>query len=172
LVTVTGSLPDEHLAVMSASDEEDYREWALKRLELSISVPPINTGQHRYVVRRAQLQQAYGDVINSDLHFAKLDSLLRTYLLKLLAPDARQAVQTAENCAGLLRLLFVHIRYNVLDFMSDEVRQLGSAPLPLVPTGSFMLEDATSACIPVRALIPAAGFNSQGCAGFYSVLPE
>ena len=142
LVTVTGSLPDEHLAVMSASDEEDYREWALKRLELSISVPPINTGQHRYVVRRAQLQQAYGDVINSDLHFAKLDSLLRTYLLRLLAPDARQAVQTAENCAGLLRLLFVHIRYNVLDFMSDEVRQLGSAPLPLVPTGSFMLEDA------------------------------
>ncbi len=30
----------------------------------------------------------------------------------------------------------------------------------------------SSACIPVRALIPAAGFNSQGCAGFYSELPE
>jgi hypothetical protein len=28
-----------------------------------------------------------------------------------------------------------------------------------------------SACIPVRALIPAAGFNSQGCAGFYSGAP-
>ena len=64
--------------------------------------------------------------------------------LKLLAPDARQAVQTAVNCAMLLRRLFEHIRYNVLDFMIDDVLQLGSAPSPLRPTGSFLLEDAIS----------------------------
>jgi hypothetical protein len=51
----------------------------------------------------------------------------------------------------------------------------------LMPTDRDIIEStvaakgdapSASACIPVRALIPAAGFNSQGCAGFYSVLPE
>jgi hypothetical protein len=130
LVTLSGSLPDEHLALLSASVEDDNnpRKWALERLELSMPVPPSNTGQHRYVVRRTQLQHAYGEVISSDLFLMKLDSLLRSFLLKLLAPHARQPVQTAGNCAMLLRLLFEHIRYSVLDCMSDEVRQLGSAP--------------------------------------------
>ena len=34
------------------------------------------------------------------------------------------------------------------------------------------LTDHTSASVPVLVLIPAAGFNSQGCAGFYSGLLE
>jgi len=143
LVTLCSSLPDEHLALMSefGENEEGPRTWALRRLELSMPATPNNTGQHRYVVRRTQLQHAYGEVVSSDLYLMKLDSLLRSFLLKLLAPDARQAVQTAGNCAMLLRLLFEHIRYNVLNFMSDEVRQLGSAPSPLVPTGSFLVEN-------------------------------
>ena len=142
LVILTGSLPDEYLALLSASGEDCPRKWALGRLELAIPVSPNTNGQHRYVVRRSQLQQAYGEVINSDLYLSKLDSLLRSFLLKLLAPDARQAVQTAGNCAILLRLLFGYIRYDVLDFMTEEVRRLGDAPAPLVPTGSFLLADA------------------------------
>jgi hypothetical protein len=142
LVILSGSLPDEYLALLSASGEDCPRKWALGRLELAIPVSPNTNGQHRYVVRRSQLQQAYGEVINSDLYLSKLDSLLRSFLLKLLAPDARQAVQTAGNCAILLRLLFGYIRYDVLDFMTEEVRRLGDAPAPLVPTGSFLLADA------------------------------
>ena len=33
-------------------------------------------------------------------------------------------------------------------------------------------DDAASASVPVLVLIPAAGFNSQGCAGFNSELLE
>ena len=45
-------------------------------------------------------------------------------------------------------------------------------PLALCPCTVALFQASTSASVPVLVLIPAAGFNSQGCAGFYSGLLE
>ena len=76
-----------------------------------------------------------------------------------LASDDAEIIPELSAAPGMLRLM-------------TDAGCHGAAGITVIDSRLRLIQVPSSACIPVRVLIPAAGFNSQGCAGFYSELPE
>jgi hypothetical protein len=74
---------------------------------------------------------AYADVIKDDSHLQKIDQLLRSCMLQLVAPAIRKAVQVAGNSALFIHLLFKSLGYTEVQNLQREIRGLGSAPAVL-----------------------------------------
>ena len=130
------------LVLQSAEGDEDHYQNALQLLKTFTPAAPPDPNAHPYITAMTGCRMAYADVIKDEPHLKKIDELLRSCLLQLVAPAIRSAVQIAGNSALLMHLLFKSLGYTEDQHMQREIRSLGSAPAALPATGAFIVEDA------------------------------
>ena len=142
LVTCASYVSEEHLVLLSAAGEEDHYRDALQLLQASVPVAPPDLNVHPYIAQMKGYRDAYGDVIGSEPRLQRIDSLLRSCVLQMVAPGARRPIQVAGNSVLMMHLLFKTLGYTEVQHMQREIRGLGSAPAALPASGAFVVESA------------------------------
>jgi len=150
-LTLSSNIPDDWLVLAGHSGGVDYYGDALCRLQESVPAAPLDPNTHPFITQMRQYRTAYNDVNRRDPHKHKIDQLLRAFMLQLLAPAARHAVQTAGNSALLIDMLHKYLRSTDVDFMQREMRALGTAPPTLPAHGAFLVQASCEAAKAVYA---------------------
>jgi hypothetical protein len=142
LVTVASSIPDTWVVLLGAAQGVDLRGEALRQLKVHEPASPLDIETHPYLVKRARLLESYPEVLKREPRYGKLDTLMRSYLLQVLSPAVRQAVQTSGNCALVIDGVFRQLGFTNVQFMQQCVQGLGAPPAPLPADGAFVVHRA------------------------------
>ncbi len=98
LLTLSSYLPEEMLVLNSAEGDENHYQNALQLLNESVPAAPLDLNTHPYITALTGYRTAYNDVIKDEPHLQKIDQLLRSCLLLLVAPAIRRGCRPRRRC--------------------------------------------------------------------------